>query len=279
MTESRSLVFFSDMALFLDLDNTLLPSKPAYAFAIAECAKDWSERKLGGDFFSLYESARKKVKNQLVGHSSNRLRLLCFKLMLDAVKTHSIPNHKSRETELKSTNGFQTKDIVDVLWMEERYHFHFMTYLKRESKKENYQTKLFPKLVALSNKFPIFLTTNETLRTQLLKVSSFLPEGFRFTLITSEEVGHEKPTTKFFSYVLERSNQNPEDCILLGDNWEDDVMGANRHGIAGIHIPDMWGEGSSVSEYPSDTPAPIWTAPSTMVALDFAELWLSQRQK
>lgn len=177
------------------------------------------------------------------------------------------------------SSGFQTKDIIDVLWMEERYHFHFLSYLKNESKKENYQTKLFPKLLALSNKFPIFLTTNETLRTQLLKVSSFLPDHFRFTLITSEEVGHEKPTTEFFSYLLELAKENPEDCILLGDNWDDDVLGANRHGIASVHVPEMWDEGREVNEYPFESSAPIWKAPNTVAALDFAELWLSKRQK
>lgn len=113
-----------------------------------------------------------KVKNQLEGHSSNRLRLLCFKLMLDVVKNQSNLNLED-VTNLTAPSGFQTKDIVDVLWMEERYHFHFLSYLKTEAKKEIYQTKLFPKLVALSERFPIFLTTNETLRTQLLKVSSF----------------------------------------------------------------------------------------------------------
>ncbi|TGK47988.1 HAD family hydrolase [Leptospira kanakyensis] len=267
------------MALFLDLDNTLLPSKPAYDFAIGECAKDWKERKLGGDFFSLYESARKKVKNQLEGHSSNRLRLLCFKLMMDVVKHSAIGTNHTNDPESLAISGFQTKDIVDVLWMEERYHFHFLSYLKTESKKEIYQTKLFPKLVDLSKKVPVFLTTNETLRTQLLKVSSFLPDSFRFTLITSEEVGFEKPSTEFFSYVLEATKENPEDSILLGDNWEDDVLGANRHGIASIHIPEMWGQGADLAEYVSETPAPIWTAPSTVTALNFAELWLHKRQK
>ncbi|TGK82665.1 HAD family hydrolase [Leptospira noumeaensis] len=267
------------MALFLDLDNTLLPSKPAYDFAIEECAKDWEERKLGGDFFSLYESARKKVKNQLKGHSSNRLRLLCFKLMMDVVKNSKTGKIDSHEVGSLATRGFQTKDIADVLWMEERYHFHFLSYLKTESKKDIYQTNLFPRLIDLSKKLPVFLTTNETLRTQLLKVSSFLPDQFQFTLITSEEVGFEKPSTEFFSYVLGEANQNPEDCILLGDNWEDDVLGANRHGIASIHIPNMWGEGGDVKTCPSDTPAPIWTAPSTVTALKFAELWLFQRQK
>lgn len=267
------------MALFLDLDNTLLPSKPAYEFAIEECGKDWKERKLGGDFLSLYESARKKVKNQLEGHSSNRLRLLCFKLMMDFVKNQSNLNLEPDVTSSTFQSGFQTKDIADVLWMEERYHFHFLSYLKTEAKKEIYQTKLFPKLVALSERFPIFLTTNETLRTQLLKVSSFLPDSFRFTLITSEEVGFEKPSTKFFSYVLEASKENPADCILLGDNWEDDVLGANRHGIASIHIPTIWGEGAGVAEYPFESSAPIWTAPNTILALEFAELWLLKRQK
>ncbi|WP_108959905.1 HAD family hydrolase [Leptospira ellinghausenii] len=267
------------MALFLDLDNTILPSKEAYAYAIAECAKDWDERKLGGSFLELYEAARKQVKSQLKHHSSNRLRLLCFKLMWE----------RMRSTQ---RNGFQTQDIDGVLWMEDRYFFHFLSYFAEEKKKERYQTFLFPLLVSLSKEFPIYLTTNETLRTQLLKVRGFLPDTFRFTLITSEEVGFEKPSKEFFQYVLQRAGEDPTDCILIGDSWEDDILGANSHGISGIHIPEMWGEGDEVNPLGVDettsfqkdldgqtSPNQIWRASNTVSGLTFARSRFLQGQK
>ncbi|MCW7461568.1 HAD family hydrolase [Leptospira limi] len=265
------------MALFLDLDNTILPSKEAYAYAIENCAKDWQGRKLGGNFLELYEAARKHVKSQLKHHSSNRLRLLCFKLMWERMGS-------------TQRNGFQTQDIDGVLWMEDRYYLHFLSFYAEEKKKERYQTYLFPLLISLSKEFPIYLTTNETLRTQLLKVRGFLPEEFRFSLITSEEVGFEKPTKEFFQYVMKTANEDPKDCILLGDNWEDDILGASSHGIACIHIPKMWGEGDEVNPLDADEtsalqkdwnahPNPIWRASNILAGLTYARSWLLQSQK
>lgn len=307
------------MALFLDLDNTILPSKEAYAYAIAECAKDWEERKLGGSFLELYEAARKQVKSQLKHHSSNRLRLLCFKLVWEKLhqlgkSSLSFPNASEVSNNGNLSSGIQTQDIQDILWMEERYYFHFLSYYAEEKKKENYQKHLFPLLISLSKEFPIYLTTNETLRTQLLKVQGFLPEEFGFTLITSEEVGFEKPTKEFFQYVMKKANEDPKDCILLGDNWEDDILGASSHGIACIHIPDMWGDGDEVnllsggesasiekdqnshpkpkSEVldvhsnpnqkdlkPNAHPNSIWRASNILAGLTYAKSWLLQRQK
>ncbi|XDD44278.1 HAD family hydrolase [Leptospira sp. WS60.C2] len=278
------------MALFLDLDNTILPSQKAYLYAIENCARDWEKRGLGDNFLELYEVARNQVKAQLKHHSSNRLRLLCFKLLWEI---HS-STHK---------NGFQTQDIQDVLWMEDRYYSHFLSYYAEEKKKENYQKSLFPLLVSLSKEFPVFLTTNETLRTQLLKIQGFLPDEFRFTLITSEEVGFEKPSNEFFQYVLRKTGEDPEDCIILGDSWEDDILGANSHGISGIHIPEMWGEGDEMNVLSVDEisavqkdrnakpkanhadldmnahPISIWRASNIISGLTFARSWFLQRQK
>lgn len=285
------------MALFLDLDNTILPSKGAYDYALKQCAIDWKERKLGGSFLELYESARKQVKSQLKHHSSNRLRLLCFKLMFEMLRSNfkknsslNVASLEDLKLEANMENGFQTQDITEIFWMEERYFFHFLSFYTEEKNKDEYQTSLFPKLVSLSQEFPIYLTTNETLRTQLLKVQGFLPADFRFTLITSEEVGSEKPSKEFFQYVMAKTKEDPSDCILLGDNWEDDIIGASSHGISCIHVPEMWGKGDEVKECsnplhsPTDKtasphPVSIWKASNILSGLNFARSWLFQRQK
>ncbi|WP_039928696.1 HAD family hydrolase [Leptospira yanagawae] len=287
------------MALFLDLDNTLLPSKEAYTYAISQCAEDWRERGLGGNFLELYESARKQVKSQLKHHSSNRLRLLCFKLVWEMLRSNDarqnsekLKNPSSDSQNSMISHGFQTEDIQDILWMEERYFFHFLQFYAEEKKKESYEKLLFPLLVSLSKEFPIYLTTNETLRTQLLKAQGFLPKGFRFTLITSEEVGFEKPTKEFFQYVIGKAREKPTDCILVGDNWEDDIIGASSFGISCIHIPEMWGDGDGIKEINEaqesiggnggglgPSPKNIWRAPNIISGLTHARSWLLKRQK
>ncbi|TGL65654.1 HAD family hydrolase [Leptospira jelokensis] len=287
------------MALFLDLDNTLLPSKKAYNYAITQCATDWRERGLGDNFLELYELARKQVKSQLKHHSSNRLRLLCFKLVWEHLRSKDFGKNSEilKNTSQVSLSsqirfGFQTEDIQEILWMEERYFFHFLHFYAEEKKKLSYKDSLFPLLISLSHEFPIYLTTNETLRTQLLKVQGFLPKGFRFTIITSEEVGFEKPTTEFFQYVIQKAGEDPNDCILLGDNWDDDIIGASSHGISCIHIPDMWGEGDEINEIhgsegsiegnnrvPGANPKNIWRASNIISGLTFARSWLLERQK
>ncbi len=48
------------MPLLLDLDNTLLPSKMAYEFAIGKLAEDWSTKNFGTDFLNCMTRQEKK---------------------------------------------------------------------------------------------------------------------------------------------------------------------------------------------------------------------------
>ncbi|MCZ8344162.1 MAG: HAD-IA family hydrolase [Leptospira sp.] len=256
------------MPLLLDLDNTLLPSKLAYEFAIEKLAEDWSQKNFGTDFLELYEKARKEVKNQLSFHSSNRLRILCFKLMLE-----------------KKTKGLESKIIKDILWLDDRYFLHFESFLQNQKKKPDYTKELFPRLVQISEREPVFLVTNETLRTQLLKLQNFFPPEFRYQLITSEEVGFEKPSTEFFSYVLRKVDAKREDCLMVGDNWEDDILGAAKHGITAVHLKSQFGEKSALEpvKIPDSKEFPfgskIYSSTNVLDSLDFVWDRLSQSQK
>lgn len=256
------------MPLLLDLDNTLLPSKMAYEFAIGKLAEDWSSKNFGTDFFELYDKARKGVKNQLTFHSSNRLRILCFKIMLE-----------------KRAKGLGSKVIEDILWLDDRYFFHFETFLKGEKEKPEFVEELFPKLIKISEQFPVFLVTNETLRTQLLKLKNFFPPEFRYQLITSEEVGFEKPSTEFFSYVLRKVNAKREDCLMVGDNWEDDILGAAKHGIVAVHLKSQFGKRTLLEsvEIPDSKEFPfnskIYSSTNVLDSLDFVWERLRQSQK
>ncbi|SDX10672.1 putative hydrolase of the HAD superfamily [Lutibacter oricola] len=50
-------------------------------------------------------------------------------------------------------------------------------------------------------------------------------------IITSEAVGVKKPNPKIFNYALEQAKAIPSESIMIGDNWEADIMGAKNVGF------------------------------------------------
>lgn len=47
----------------------------------------------------------------------------------------------------------------------------------------------------------------------------------------SEEIGFEKPDRNAFLFVINALNLRPEECAMVGDNPNDDIMGAKRIGM------------------------------------------------
>ena len=46
-------------------------------------------------------------------------------------------------------------------------------------------------------------------------------------IITSEEIGKEKPSVQMFHAILSKMNLGTEDVIMIGDNFQKDIIGAN----------------------------------------------------
>lgn len=62
-------------------------------------------------------------------------------------------------------------------------------------------------------------------------------------LVTSEEVGAEKPDRKMFETVLEKLDVPADEAVMIGDSIEKDILGAQKVGIHGILF------GSESNEY------------------------------
>ncbi|GAE07704.1 HAD family hydrolase [Paenibacillus sp. JCM 10914] len=50
-------------------------------------------------------------------------------------------------------------------------------------------------------------------------------------IVISSEVGIEKPDQAIFQLALERAGTTPEECLYVGDNYYDDVIGSERAGM------------------------------------------------
>ncbi|MBM9499255.1 HAD family hydrolase [Leptospira sp. 201903071] len=210
------------MALFLDFDNTLLDSASIYEFSIQELSKKAKEYGLTStkEFLQLYDEARKEAKLELQDSPSNRLRLIYFKKMC--------------------LEKWETLNPKWILKLEKDYFYFFQTGIQTFKKKyEKEYKETFSLLDQISQKQKILFCTNENLRTQLIKIDFLFPKKLKYSILSSEEIGKEKPSEKFFAKARELvKGENP--VSMIGDSLKDDVEGALRHGIPAIHLKSIF---------------------------------------
>ena len=51
-----------------------------------------------------------------------------------------------------------------------------------------------------------------------------------------KSVGHLKPSAEFFDHVIKFSGVEKSKCIMIGDSYQNDILGANQSGIRGIWL-------------------------------------------
>lgn len=66
-------------------------------------------------------------------------------------------------------------------------------------------------------------------------------------MIISEAVGVSKPDPRIFGLALERGGTGPENAVMIGDSWENDVLGARAAGIRAVWF----------NRFGAERPAPI----------------------
>ena len=89
----------------------------------------------------------------------------------------------------------------------------------------------------LSREYPLVLVSNLSLGwmgKEVLRRNGLL--GYFSATLFSEEVGYRKPHPKIFQLALRVTKSDPCDCIMVGDELEDDMLGAKNLGIKTIWI-------------------------------------------
>jgi putative hydrolase of the HAD superfamily len=83
----------------------------------------------------------------------------------------------------------------------------------------------------LCSKYELHIITNgfEEVQYKKLRNSSLLP--FFNKIVTSEKVGVKKPNPKIFQYALDISSAKSDESIMIGDNFEADILGARNVGM------------------------------------------------
>ena len=89
-------------------------------------------------------------------------------------------------------------------------------------------------LTALHSHGRIAIVTNNLLNEQREKLRHCGLDGHIDALVASEEVGVSKPDPRIFEVALERIGARPEEAVMVGDSWENDILGAQAAGIRAV---------------------------------------------
>lgn len=65
-----------------------------------------------------------------------------------------------------------------------------------------------------------------------LRRSGLIP--YFANVFLSEEIGYQKPDIRFFQTVLDRLNASPSECLVIGDNFQTDIQGAQNANIRAV---------------------------------------------
>jgi putative hydrolase of the HAD superfamily len=206
---------FSDITLasfkgvLLDLDNTLYAHDICHKAAIKSSwtylDKHLSVSFSWKDYDHFYQHGRRAVQDRLLPQGVCRSRLLYFQSMLEAM---DIP-----------------KAYVHALNLEEVYVTSFLNTMRLDQDALTFMERCHREKVA------ICIISNLNTQFQIKKLQRLEVEHLTSYLVTSEEAGVEKPHPTIFSLALEKLKMSSHEVIMVGDNINFDIIGAQEYGI------------------------------------------------
>ena len=101
-----------------------------------------------------------------------------------------------------------------------------------------YQTQLFPNtkevLTELKKEYELHIITNGFKEVQFIKLENSGIRDFFDVIVCSEDVGKNKPAPDVFHYSLSQAGAKAHESIMIGDDYQVDVIGAEGAGIKGV---------------------------------------------
>lgn len=208
-------------AIIFDLDDTMYDygecNENGYNEVYKYLNKKCKNTLLKSSFYTYLSSANKEVKDFLKKTASSHNRVLYFK---------------------KLSEYFFLDDVAtSSLEMFNAYNKGFFKNIKPYKKVLEFIKS------AKSYNVKIGICTDMVCQEQLKKIKKLKIEKYINYILTSEEVGVEKPNHKMYELILDKLNVKKSECLFIGDDLEKDVSGPKEFGIQSIHISEfLWGK-------------------------------------
>lgn len=200
--------------VLIDIDDTLYPYEPAHKAALTACHRKYCDRTHDiieiADFDIWYRANRSAVTKALSPQGACRSRLFAFQAMLEE---KSITGSYILAAELE--NAYWKTFIEQIVVCDSAMN------LLKQCRKHNI------KVCAVSDM---------QAQIQIRKLAALGISQLIDFLVTSEEVGVEKPDKRIFDRALQKIRCDPNQTIMIGDSQTKDVDGAKKAGIAAFKV-------------------------------------------
>lgn len=195
--------------VIFDLDDTLYDFKTIDPIAISEVC-EYGAKLVGvshDDFMEAYAYGKQKIKAILPEVAAIHNRIFYLQFALEYLKV----NPYERAVELN--------DYYWERFMEKITPFPGVVETLTKLKEKNIQTSLCTDMLA----------DKQFRKMKVLGLDSLMTH-----MVSSEEVGIEKPGKMMFLRALEKLGTAPAETLMVGDNLKKDIMGAQSVGIRGL---------------------------------------------
>lgn len=193
-------------ALLLDIDNTLYDYNSTHSIA-KKTVIEFCKAQFNIDEMTIskaYDKARKKVHIELSETAASHNRLLYFQKMC----------------EILSLNP--------LLYSFKLYNIYWDTFLENITPFDG----VYELLEQYNNK--ICLVTDLTAHIQYRKIEKLKLNEYCQAVVTSEEVGKEKPHPYMFMLALQKLDLKASEVCMIGDSFKKDIFGATNLNIDAI---------------------------------------------
>jgi len=210
-------------------------------------------------FFDLYQTLfdidineKNKAKNEAGGWEA--LTRSLKKYGKDVVPAELLSAYEKRKEDFYSSNQDKHHDFLRIisLVLESSYGLRLsedeMVKLLYEYRKASRgHIRLYPKVLevlgCLSQEYILSIASHAQKSVSQKEMEEFGIEKFFSHFFFTSEIGYRKNSPKFYKRCLEIVKRDPADCVMIGDNYSQDVLVPQQIGMKAIWVKNPLTQG------------------------------------
>ena len=207
-------MYTSTKHIFFDLDNTL-----------------WDfENNSKKTIFELIQEFKLSEKCRCLPAAFYKTYLLVNEDLWALYRKNAITKEQLRSSRFTNTMLYFGHDDQSLgLLLEENY-------ILRSPQQKGLVEGTIEILEYLSNKYQLHIITNGFKEIQYIKIENCNLKKYFKNIFISEEIGCNKPNPGIFEFALNHLSALKSETIMIGDDWDADILGAQQFGMKSIYF-------------------------------------------
>jgi putative hydrolase of the HAD superfamily len=207
-------VYTTTKHIFFDLDNTL-----------------WDfENNSKKTIFELIQEFKLSEKCRCLPAAFYKTYLLVNEDLWALYRKNAITKEQLRSSRFTNTMLYFGHDDQSLgLLLEENY-------ILRSPQQKGLVEGTIEILEYLSTKYQLHIITNGFKEIQHIKIGNCNLKKYFKNIFISEEIGCNKPNPGIFEFALNHLSALKSETIMIGDDWDADILGAQQFGMSSIYF-------------------------------------------